>query len=186
MYIHWARNELRARQRTGLDLRWTVVPTGGIDKISSFISLFSGKKLDIAALTDYGSGSKGRVRDLRVSKLLEAGRLFGAEKYAGQAEADIEDMLGRQLYGDLVNRCYNLPAAQQLPQTRPDGAPLRVVKEVEAHFAILPPDAPQFDHYEVSQYLVEHWGDLRSTLPSVDGALNRFEHLFIDVNALLK
>jgi hypothetical protein len=185
MYIHWARNELRSRKRTALDIRWTVVPTGGIGNISSFVSLFSGRSLDIATLTDFKSGGKSRVRDLRVSKLLESGRVFSAEKYAGQKEADIEDVLGRQFYVELVNRCYALPEGQRLPTQKPAGAPERVVNEVEAHFTTLPPDAPHFDHYGPAEYLVEHWGELRSALPHSEAALTRFEQFFTDVNKLL-
>ena len=79
-------------------------------------------------------------------------------------------MLGREFYIDLVSRCYKLEAGHQLPKAKPGGAPERVVKEVEVHFAALA-DAPEFDHYEVAQYLIENWAELRQQLPDVEGAL---------------
>ncbi len=185
LYIEWARHELRRLKRAPLDPRWVIVPAGGIDKIGSFVSLFNGKKLHIAVFTDFASGEKKKLRDIKVSRLLQAGHVFSAEMYAGQGEADIEDIFGRRLYVELVNRCYNLKGKQHLPDARPADAPMRVVKEVEQHFATLPAGAPEFDHYAVAQYLMEHWAEIRDELPEVDKALERFEGFFGDVNKLL-
>jgi hypothetical protein len=104
--------------------------------------------------------------------------------YAGQGEADVEDMLSRSLYVALVNECYNLKA-HKLAKSKPAGAPERVVKEVETHFRTLPATVPNFDHYAPALYLMENAAMLRSTLPDLDRALDRFEKLFAELNALL-
>ena len=62
---------LRARGRVHLDSRWTICPTGGLDKISSFASLFSGNNLNIAVLCDYGSGDKRTVERLKQGQILK-------------------------------------------------------------------------------------------------------------------
>jgi len=62
---------------------------------------------------------------------------------------------------------------------------VRVVKEVEAHFAILPPDAPEFDHYAPAEFLMSRSAKLRKSLPELDAALDRFQRLFDDLNGLL-
>ena len=49
----------------------------------------------------------------------------------------------------------------------------------------MPPTYPEFDHYRPSTFLVENAADLRDTLPDLDKALDRFEELFKDLNALL-
>ena len=62
---------------------------------------------------------------------------------------------------------------------------MRVVKEVEAHFAIFPPDALEFDHYAPAEFLMSRSAMLRKSLPELDAALDRFQRLFDDLNGLL-
>jgi hypothetical protein len=183
LYITWFSRRLKALGRVGLDPRWTMSPCGGIDKIPAFMSLFGGNKLDIAVLTDYASGQKKKVKELRESKLLKAGRVLTMDTYAGQDEADIEDLVGRPGYRELVGLAYNLTAGQLLPETRPPAAPLRVVKEMEAHFGILPPEVENFDHYRPSEFLLEAGSSF--SLPDLEKALDRFEKLFKDLNGML-
>ena len=44
----------------------------------------------------------------------------------------------------LVNSCLELRESHLLPAAKPSNAPERVVKEVEAHCALLPPGFPAF------------------------------------------
>lgn len=184
LYLKWASDKLLDLKRKGLDKRWTVTPCGGITKVSSFMSLFGGSGLHVAVLTDYGRGDKTKVRELRESNLLRDGHVFTADMYLdGATEADVEDVLGRDLYIHLVNVAYELTGKNALPSVRPSGAPERVVVEVEEHFRSLPASVPEYDHYAPARYLVEHSSEL--SLPGLDGALGRFERLFGDLNALL-
>ena len=185
LYLTWFSAELRSRERKGLDRRWRIAPTGGIDKIASFVALFGANKLHIAVLSDYHSGDKKKVNDLRTSKLLQDGHVFTAEVYVGQPEADIEDVIGRANYVELVNRAYALDPAKRLPVTKPDGAPALVVQEAEAHFRLLPVGAPEFDHYRPAEYLMVNGARVKRALLELDAALDRFEKLFADLNKLL-
>jgi len=94
-------------------------------------------------------------------------------------------VLGRDFYCCLVNRCYGLPRSQALPAKRAAQAPARVVKEVEHHFAALPPTTALFDHDGPAAYLMEHAEDFREPTTVREVALVRFERLFADLNALL-
>ena len=42
LFLKALSEQLRHRERVHLDRRWTICPAGGIDKIQSFVSLFSG------------------------------------------------------------------------------------------------------------------------------------------------
>ena len=184
LFLRWFSRQLTARDRIGLDPRWTVTPVGGIDKLGSFNALFAGNELHVAILTDFHSGDKKKVRELEESDLLEAGHLFSATHFVDQEEADVEDVVGRVLYADIVNRCYRLGEDKRLPVVRPDGAPLLVLEEVKSHFRTVATDSREFDHLSPAIYLVEH----ESTFSDADGlgvALERFERLFQSVNALL-
>jgi energy-coupling factor transporter ATP-binding protein EcfA2 len=185
LYLKWFQRELSRRKRTALDPRWTISPAGGIDKVGAFLTLMGGNKLHVAVLTDFQEGQKRRVNDLRSSQLLRSGHVFSAETIAGQEEADVEDIIGRDAYVELVNKCYGLTKKQQLPATRRSAAPRRVVKEVEDHFRVLDANTPEFDHFAPAEYLTEHAAELRGSLPGLAEALDRFEQLFKDLNALL-
>lgn len=184
LYLQWASEQLRTQGRTSLDKRWTVTPCGGITKVPSFMALFGGSRLHVAVLTDYGQGDKRKVREIRECKLLQDGHVFTADMFCeGAAEADVEDILGRGFYAELVKATYGLTAKQALAKAKPKDAPERVTVEVEDYFRTLPASVPEYDHFAPSRYLIEHSSEL--TLPGTDEALNRFEKLFEDLNGLL-
>ena len=183
LYIHWFSRELQERGRTRLDPRWTVTPVGGIDKFGSFNALFGGNNLHVAILTDYHQGEKRKVSNLEESGLLSAGHLFLANQFTDQAEGDIEDMLGREFYVELVNQCYQLKE-EAIPREREDSPPQRAIKEVEDHFRTTATKGPEFDHYTPSVYLVEHGSDFRES-ENLETGLARFEKLFKGLNAIL-
>jgi AAA15 family ATPase/GTPase len=184
LYLKWASDLLKTRKRKFLDNRWVITPAGSIDKIASFITLFSGKGIHIAALTDFAKGDKKKIENLRKIEVLKSGHVLTIDVYAEQEEADVEDILGRKLYSILIDACYSLPAIQKVPETKTSNAPIRVVKEIEGFFAVMPPEAPNFDHYHPSVYLIEH-SNLFEGRPELEVALNRFEKIFIDLNVLL-
>ena len=173
-----------ARGRTNLDKRWVVCPSNGIDKVAAFLSLFGGNKLHIAVLLDYAKGQKAKVDQLKQSKLLQDGHVFAVTDFIPQDEGDIEDLLGIELYIRLVNATYGQqlePAKvlELLPETS------RLVRKVDAAFRVLPPEAPEFDHYGPAAWLIENPKELRAKSASVTEALDRFEALFQRLNALL-
>ena len=183
LYIRWFSRELQGRGRTSLDRRWTVTPVGGIDKFGSFNALFSGNHLHAAILTDYHQGDKRKVDDLEKSGLLRAGHLFPATRFTGQAEGDIEDMLGREFYVDIVNQCYQLKE-EAIQRVTTETPPMRVLEEVQGHFRTVATKGPEFDHYTPAIYLVEHGSNFKDS-EDMEVGLARFEELFKSLNDLL-
>jgi len=106
LYLKAVSNELFARGRIGLDKRWIVCPSNGIDKVAAFLSLFGGNKLHVAVLLDYAKGQKAKVDQIKQSKLLQDGHVFTVTDFIPQAEGDIEDLLGTELYVRIVNAAY--------------------------------------------------------------------------------
>jgi predicted ATP-dependent endonuclease of OLD family len=185
LYLKVFSDELKSRGRTCLDPRWVICPTGGIDKVSAFMSLFGGNKIHVAILVDLAKGQKKRVDELRRSKLLRDGHVFSADSYAGQEEADTEDLIGRTAFMALVNQTYGLSPASQLNPATGTTQSGRVLKDVEQHFALLPPNLPEFDHFRPAAYLLENRSEILAKLPSLESGLERFENLFSDLNKLL-
>lgn len=185
IYINWFSNQLKQSNRIYLNPKWTISPSGGIDKISSFVTLFGGNKLHIAVLSDYHDGDKKKVRNLRESDLLKKGHIFTADIFAEQDEADIEDLIGRSNYVTLINECYSLTDKNKLPEKKPTKTPKRVVQEVDDHFRLLTDGTPMFDHFTPSVFLTENSKAIKSKMPELNNALNRFEKLFKELNQLL-
>ncbi len=186
LYLKWFSSELKRLQRISLNPRWTISPIGSITKIGSFVALLFGHTEKIAVVTDYAMGEKSEVQRLRSSELLSDGHVLTAETYANQSEADIEDLIGRDNYIALVNTCYGLTGTKKLSAKKKDDTIVRVVKEVENHFKLLPPTVPEFDHFDPAAYLMEHGSILRDQLPNLGDALDRFERLITDLNELLE
>lgn len=184
LFLRWFSRQLIAKGRAGLDSRWTVTPVGGIDKLGSFNALFAANELHVAVLTDFHSGDKRKLRELEESGLLQAGHVFRTSQFTDQDESDIEDIIGRDLYINLVNRCYELTGQQQLSAVPPEDAAGLVLEEVKQHFRTVATSGPEFDHLSPAVYLVEHGGDF-SDAEGLEAALGRFEKLFEGVNALL-
>lgn len=186
VFLQWFSKELRSRRRTGLDPRWTITPCGGITKVASFVALFGGRPLlHVGVLTDYGPGDKANVKRLRDAQLLQESNILTAAMFVQDSdEADIEDMVGRDLYVALVNGAYQLAGRKAVPEACPEGAPPRVVEEVTAHFKLLTAAELEYDYLRPAEYLMAIGA--AADLPGLDGALDRFEALFQAANGLLR
>jgi len=141
LYLRWFSQQLNAANRVGLDFRWALSIVRGVDRIPGFVALFRGNQLHVAAVVDVQQGD--RPRREKAEKALQANHLLTLDTFTSMPEADIEDMLGRDLYVHIVNAAYNLGgAAPIVPAQAPAGAPIRVAQEVAAHFRSLPAHIP--------------------------------------------
>ena len=179
LYINYFSNYLRNNQHTCLNKDWTICPSGGIDKIQSFVSLFSGNALKVASLTDYHEKDRQKIDRLKSSGILAASHILIASDYTGLRTSDIEDVIGSNAYIKLVNKCYNLDDERQIPLLETETG--KVLSYVEEKMSVI--EGVSFNHYAPSVYLIEHpnvW-DAQDIAP----ALDRFEKMFSDLNALL-
>ncbi|WBL64302.1 ATP-dependent nuclease [Thauera sp. WB-2] len=188
VYLQVLSRALQSRGRIGLDNRWTICPTGGLDKVTSFASLFSGNNLNIAVLCDYGSGDKAKVERLRQSQILQSGRVLTATDFTGKSESDVEDFFDAAFYCNLVGRAIGLDGSHALTTEKAvaaaNGSP-RLVKQVEAFCKTLPADFPEFGHYLPAEFLLRHPEMLDGDSPEVTKSLEQFEIVFKEVNRFL-
>lgn len=188
VYLQVMSQALQSRGREHLNARWTICPTGGLDKVSSFASLFAGNHLNIVALCDYGAGDKSKIERLRQSQILKAGRVLTAADFSGKTESDVEDVFDAGFYCDLVSKALGLKKANIVtPETaaKADPSTQRIVKQVEAACRTLPTDAPDFGHFVPANWLLRHPELLDGNDATVTGSLDRFEQVFKAINALL-
>ena len=188
LYLQAASAELGRRNRTRLDPRWTMCPAGGVDKVAAFVSLFGGSKLHVAVLVDYAQGQKGKVEALRKSKLLQDGHVFTTTDFCNQAEADVEDFFGVQLYSELLNSACGFAGKDALSvadiQAAQESSP-RVAKKVEAVLR-LRPNLPEFDHYAPAMWLMQNPAWFSQNEDQRAATLDRFEDFFKKLNSFLR
>jgi predicted ATPase len=181
LYLKWFSRQLEKAGKPGLDYRWNICVVRGVDRIPGFVSLFRGNNLHIAAIVDVQEGHKAKIDNARI--VLPDKHLLTLDTYSGQKQADIEDVLGREFYVALVNMAYDL-RNHAVPTAKPATAQERVVKEVEAHFATLPPHYPESDHMTPAEWLFRGSDD-GAEQPGFKDALAKMEKLVGDLNALM-
>lgn len=92
-----------------LDEEITLVPTGGLEKVSTFISLLRGNKLEIACLLDSFTDPKGQAKFENIinQKLIHKNKVrFFHEYLADYSQADIEDLFNKEDYLKLFNKAF--------------------------------------------------------------------------------
>lgn len=188
LYLQAFSAALKNRKREGLDSRWVICPSGGIDKILPFTSLFGANNLNIAVLCDLAVGDKGKLEKLRKSQILKAGQLFTAADFTGKSESDIEDFLHPELFVKLLNSAYDLAKKNILTVAKLDAAmpaTERIVKKAEAAFNVMPQDVPVFDHFHPSDWLIRNPTFLVDGT-ELDETLDHFEQAFKLINKVLQ
>lgn len=189
LFLQALSHALKSRNRTGLDVRWTVCPSGGIGNVRAFVSLFGGNKLDITVLADQTKSDAKKIENLRKSEILKAGRVFTVADFTGKAESDIEDLFEAELFVSLVNAAYQLPATCALTAASLEAADtntLRLVKKAEAAFNVMPESISTYDHFTPAAWLMSNLNQLDGDAAAISTTLNRAENLFTTVNAALE
>jgi hypothetical protein len=184
LYIQLLNQVLGAKAMITLDARWVLVPTGGADKVATFVSLLGANQLNVAVLMDISSNSMQRIKNLQANARLRANALVLISEVTSAKNADIEDLFDPGFYLELVNGAYQseLPRPLTLADL-PKGNP-RIVRRLEQHFSDNDVASGEFSHYLPAAYFLREQGTL---LPRLDSAtLERAEKLFRRVNELLR
>ncbi len=173
---------------TGLDPRWVICPSGGIDKIQPFISLFGGNGINVAVLTDHGDNDRKRIENIKKSEILQTSHFYTTSDFVSQDTSDVEDIFGADAYIDIINLAYagdeGIPITKEfLSKVSPQSE--RIVKMTEGAFRIMP-NARNFDHFFPASWLIEHPSATTKVLKKYGDARKRFENLFQTFNSLLK
>lgn len=187
VYLQVLSQALTKRRREGRDPKWTLCPSGGIDKIAPFVRLFGGNRINVAVLSDIANGDKTKIDNLRKADILKAGHFYTCADFTGQTEADVEDLFEVDLFVEMLNGAYKPPAANLVTTaslTAASPTP-RIVKKAEVLFRLMPTSVAEFDHFGAARWLLENPSVLDVDTPAVNATLDRFEAVFKTFNALL-
>lgn len=187
LYLQVLSQALRKRGREGVDQRWTLCPSGGIDKIAPFVRLFGGNNINVAVLSDVANSDRKKIDAVKKEQILKAGHFFTAADFVGKQEADVEDIFAPELFADILNGAYAPPLGKKITKdTLLTAAETeRIVKKAEALFRLMPPEVPEFDHFTPARWLLENAKILDVDSPEVQATLDRAELVFKAFNELL-
>lgn len=171
LYLQVMSAILQEAGRTGLDAKITLVPTGGLDKVSTFISLLRGSRLNVVCLLDTFRDAKGKAKldDLIENKLISDKKIkFFSDFLPNYTTADIEDLFTKSDYLKLFNEAF----------------PEKVIKLEELNEKIKPiliQIKDPFNHYRPANRLAAKGADVKYFEKET---LDNFEKVFDEVNRL--
>ncbi|MFL9845230.1 AAA family ATPase [Flavobacterium rhizosphaerae] len=167
---------LESQVRSCLESDITIVPTGGLEKVATFISLLRGSKLKIACLLDSYTDQTGKAKMDRMitDKIISKSKIrFFDEFIEGYSTADLEDLIAKQDYLKLFNSAFS-----EYPDIKLDelsASIMQIIIQINKHL-----DIKRFNHYRPANELLKIGGnDFFS-----ESTLNNFEKVFIEINKL--
>ncbi len=163
--------------------RWVLVPVGGADKLSTFVSLLGANQLNIAVLMDTSSKDMQRIKFLQQNALLSKNGLINIGDVIGSENADIEDIFEPEFYLELVNGAYSKELSKPITEKLLTSKNPRIVKRLEEYFKEKNISDGIFSHYKASVYLLKYQNVLIDKLS--DETINYAAKLFEKINALI-
>lgn len=149
IYIQLASQMLVTKGRQFLTPEWKVVPTGGIDRIATFVSLFGGHGLNLAVFMDVKNGDQQKIDQILKNKLLLRGNVITVGSILNAKEADIEDLFSAETYLKLVNYSYKKELnGHEIKMKELTDQSGRIVKRLETYFAEANVNGGKFSHYK--------------------------------------
>ena len=172
VYLETMSAELLKRGRTGLSEETTIVPTGGVDKVATFISLMRGSKLQIVCLLDsfVDKKSKQRIDDLVREKIIRDKNIVYYSDVRNTSYADVEDMFEPEEYLLLYNAAFDKNVS--ISDIKSDRPIMIQLKDM---------NGGAFNHYLPAREFARRSAEIDLS----DETLERFENLFSKLNSLL-
>lgn len=180
MYLTQLSEYLKSIDRIGLNDDITIVPSGGLDKVASFISLLRGSKLSIFCLLDSFTDQKAKSKlDRMISEKIIADKniKFFHEFLKDRVKADIEDIFSNDEYLKLFNLSFN-GQYSEIKETDLDSNIEGILSQINKVI-----NKSRFNHYLPAKSFTmstEYCEQLSKE------TLERFENIFKEINKQLK
>lgn len=137
--------------KEGLKSDITIVPTGGLEKVATFISLLRGNELKNVSLLDSYTDPKGKAKldNLVVQKIISEKNIrFFHEFLDNRKRADIEDLFTTKDYLKLFNETFTEYA--DIKETDLNADIESILLQINKHLNI-----ERFNHYRPANQLVK-------------------------------
>jgi len=169
--------ESEKRERLRDDI--TIVPTGGLEKVATFISLLRGSKLEIACLLDSYTDEKGKAKMDRMitEKIIHKNKIrFFDEFLSSHSKADLEDLFVKNDYLKLFNSAFS--EITDIKESDLNTEIKQIIIQINKHIG-----KERFNHYRPANELVKL--GLSKDFFSKD-TLDNFEKVFKEMNKLFE
>lgn len=179
IYLTLASSILESEKRQGLAEGITIVPVGGLDKVTTFISLLRGSKLSVACLLDSFTDQKGKqkVEDLIQHKIIKEKNIRFFDEFAnnGSKLADVEDMFTVDEYLKFFNAAF----AGEYPEIKDsdlDKTLPTILKKINKKIG-----KDRFNHYRPANKANQLGLSVKDFSKAT---LDNFEKMFKEINSL--
>ena len=178
VYLNYMSSLLKENKKEGLNDDIVIVPVGGADKVSAFISLMRGNKLNIVCLLDTFTEQKPKanIENLAKEKIIKQGNLkFYSDFVDNLNIANIEDIFSVKEYLNLFNeefKEYNDINESDIDKSKTILDSINKIIEKD-----------RFNHYRPAKLLVSKGFPIDYFEQST---LDRFEKIFKEINNIFK
>lgn len=175
IYLNHMSSLLESIGKIGLDDNINIVPVGGLDKVSAFISLMRGSNLNLVCLLDTFTDqkSKANIDNLITGKILKEKNLKFFHEFVDIEIANIEDIFTIEEYLKLFNEAFT--EYEDIPIGDIDKSKT-IINEINRII-----DKKRFNHFRPANLLISKGF---SNKDFEDETLERFEKIFIEINKL--
>ncbi|MFW6016711.1 MAG: AAA family ATPase [bacterium] len=177
VYLQVLSSVLEEEGRVSLSDEITIVPVGGLDKVSVFISLMRGSDLEIVCLLDSSidTRSKQKLNNLIEEKLIKKSKVLFFNMFIDNVkEADIEDLFTEDEYLQLFNEAFN--EYDDINKKDLNSEIDRILLQISLFLNI-----KRFNHYRPAKLML---GKSLTAKDFEKTTLDRFENMFEKVNSL--
>ena len=175
IYLTHMSSLLETNGKSSLNESINIVPVGGLDKVSAFISLMRGSKLNLACLLDTFTDqkSKSRLDGLIMGKILKEKSLKFFDEFVDIDVANIEDIFTTKEYIDLFNEAFNEYDDIEINDIDTSKTILDEINRII--------NKSRFNHFRPANLLITKGLAISDFDAST---IDRFEKIFIEVNKL--
>lgn len=170
---------LESEKREHLRDDITIVPTGGLEKVATFISLLRGSKLEIACLLDSYTDAKGKAKMDKIiaEKIIHTNKIrFFDEFLENYVKADLEDLFIKKDYLKLFNSAFS--DIKDIKESELNATIKQVIIQINKHIG-----KDRFNHYRPANELVK-LGVSKDYFSNK--TLDNFEKVFHAINILFE
>lgn len=168
---------MESEDREGIRNDITIVPTGGLEKVATFVSLLRGSKLEMVCLLDSYSDAKGKAKmeTMIADKIIHKSKVrFFDEFLDNHSKADLEDLFVKSDYLKLFNSAH--PEYVDIKEADLNTNINQIIIQINKHLS-----KDRFNHYRPANQIVKLGAD-KDYFEKV--TLDNFEKVFKEINKL--
>jgi len=178
IYLQYMSAIIESAGKTGLPHDITIVPTGGLEKVATFISLLRSNDLQIVCLLDSFTDPKGKAKldNMIAQKIINQKNIrFFNEFLENKKRADIEDLFTKNDYLKLFNKAFEKKYAEvKIESLNADIE--QILIQINQHL-----QTEHFNHYIPANQLSKSGFSINDFDKDT---INNFEKVFVELNKL--